>query len=161
LRSALLFTTLSVEIQGKGHMNSGPSFYDFINHTADLGIVVRGPHAEGLFTNAARAMTELMVEGDLGEKRSIREIFLDAEDYPDLMVRWLGEVLYLFDGEKLITDTIAFKALSATRLEALLSMAAFRPERHRILREIKAVTYHGISVERKDDLWEARVIFDI
>jgi SHS2 domain-containing protein len=142
-------------------MKSAPLRYEIIDHTADLGIIVKAPDVGGLFSNAARAMTELMVKGDPGEKRSVREIFLDAEDYPDLMVRWLGEVLYLLDGEKLITDTVEIKALSATRLEARLSMAAFRPERHRILREIKAVTYHGISVEREDDLWEARIIFDI
>jgi SHS2 domain-containing protein len=135
--------------------------YEIIDHTADLGIIVKAPDVEGLFSNAAMAMTELMVKGDLGKKKTLRETSLHAQDYPDLMVRWLGEVLYLFDGEGLIVDRIEFKALSATRLEARLSMADFSPQRHRILREIKAVTYHGISVEIKDDLWEARVIFDI
>jgi SHS2 domain-containing protein len=45
--------------------------YQIINHTADLGIVVRCPDAKGLFSNAARAMTELTVRGDFGEKRTV------------------------------------------------------------------------------------------
>jgi len=49
----------------------------------------------GLFFNAARTMSEVMVKGELGEKRTIKRIFLEAEVYPDLMVRWLGEVLSL------------------------------------------------------------------
>jgi SHS2 domain-containing protein len=135
--------------------------YDFIDHTADLGIIVRGPDVGGLFSNAARAMTELMVTGKLGEKRITREILLEAEDYPDLMVRWLGEVLYLFAGERLIIDTIEIRSLSPTKLGATVAMAGFDPRRHRVIREIKAVTYHQISVERKDGEWEARIIFDI
>lgn len=135
--------------------------YQIIDHTADLGISVRGPDVGGLFSNAARAMTELMVKGDLGDKRTLREVSVDSEDYPDLMVRWLGEVLYLFFAEKLITDTVEIKAIAPTQLEATIAMANFDPKRHRVLREIKAVTYHGISVRKANDEWEARIIFDI
>jgi SHS2 domain-containing protein len=142
-------------------MSSKPSIYEFIDHTADLGIIVRGPDVGELFSNAARAMAQIMVKGDLGEKRTVRDISLDAEDYPDLMVRWLGEVLYLFAGERLITDTIEIRSLSPTKLEAAVAMAGFDPKRHRILREIKAVTYHGISVQKVNDEWETRIIFDI
>lgn len=142
-------------------MSAKPSVYEFIDHTADLGIIVRGPDAKGLFSNAAMAVTELMVTGKLGQKRTIKSIFLEAEDYPDLMVRWLGEIVYLFIGDKLIMDSIEIKALNPTRIQAALSMADYDPKRHRVLREIKAVTYHGISVGRANDEWEARVIFDI
>jgi SHS2 domain-containing protein len=66
------------------------------------------------------------------------------------MVRWRGELLYLFAGEKLIANTIEISTHSATKLEATLFMADLKPEQHRKLREIKAVTYHQISVERED-----------
>ena len=142
-------------------MSSKRSVYEFIDHTADLGIIVRGPDVEGLFSNAARAMTELMVKGDLGHKRTLREVSVEAEDFADLMVRWLGEILYLFAGDELIVDSIEIKDLHPTRIKATLSVADFEPEHHRALREIKAVTYHGISVRKANDEWEARIIFDI
>jgi SHS2 domain-containing protein len=142
-------------------MSTTAPSYQIIDHTADLGIIVRGPDVGGLFSNAPRAMTELMVKGELGEKRTVRDISVDAEDYPDLMVRWLGEVLYLFVGDKLIVDSIEIKAIAPTRLEATIAMADFDPKRHRVLREIKAVTYHGISVRKANHEWEARIIFDI
>ena len=142
-------------------MSTTAPSYRIIDHTADLGIIVRGPNVGGLFSNAARAMIDLMVKGDLGDKRTVRDISVDAEDYPDLMVRWLGEILYLFAGDKLIMDSIEIKDLNPTRIKASLSVADFEPEHHRVLREIKAVTYHGISVRKANDKWEARIIFDI
>jgi len=106
-------------------------------------------------------MIDLMVKGELGDKRTLREVSVSSEDYPDLMVRWLGEVLYLFAGDKLIVDSIEIKELNPTQIKTALSVADFEPEHHRVLREIKAVTYHGISVHKANDAWEARIIFDI
>ncbi|MBW2310069.1 MAG: archease [Deltaproteobacteria bacterium] len=142
-------------------MSTTAPSYRIIDHTADLGIIVRGPDVGGLFISAARAMIDLMVKGDLGDKRTLREVSVSSEDYPDLMVRWLGEVLYLFAGDKLIVDSIEIKELHPTQIKATLSVADFEPKRHRVLREIKAVTYHGISVRKTNGAWEARIIFDI
>jgi SHS2 domain-containing protein len=142
-------------------MSAASPPYQIIDHTADLGIIVRGPDVKGLFINAARAMTHLMVKGIFGGKRTLKEISVTAEDLSDLMVRWLGEILYLFVAEKLAVDTVVIHDLSPTQLEATIAMASFKQERHRVLREIKAVTYHQISVGKANEEWEARVIFDV
>jgi SHS2 domain-containing protein len=142
-------------------MSPASPSYQIIDHTADLGIIVRGPDIKGLFINAAQALTDLMVKGDFAGKMTWKEISVTAEDLSDLMVRWLGEILYLFVAEKLAVDTIAINALSSTQLEATIATARFEPGRHRVLREIKAVTYHQISVGKANDEWEARVIFDV
>ena len=135
--------------------------YRIIDHTADMGMVVKAGSIRELFSCAAYAMTRIMVEGDFGNEKTERKISIDAEDYPDLMVRWLGEILYLFAGEGLIADAVEIHAVSRTNLSATLAMSAYLPGRHRVLREIKAVTYHDVSVGRTDDEWETRIIFDI
>jgi len=135
--------------------------YQIIDHTADLGIIVKGADLKDLFIRAAYAMMDLMVEGDIGEKGVRRELAIQGDDLPDLMVRWLGEVLYLFEAENLLVAKIEITSLSERRLESALTLVHFRRGHHQITREIKAVTYHQISVERKDGGWEARIIFDI
>ncbi|MBW1690867.1 MAG: archease, partial [Deltaproteobacteria bacterium] len=45
-------------------MSTTAPSYRIIDHTADLGIIVRGPDVGGLFISAARAMIDLMVKGD-------------------------------------------------------------------------------------------------
>ncbi len=142
-------------------MNSTPLEYQIIDHTADLGIIVKGPDVKNLFIIAAQAMTDLMVKGDISKKTAIRDVLVEGEDFPDLMVRWLGEILYLFDGESLIVNSIEIKSISPINLKSKLELTNFDPEKHEMLREIKAVTYHQISVNKANDGWETKVIFDI
>jgi SHS2 domain-containing protein len=142
-------------------MNFTPLTYQIIDHTADLGIIVQGTDEKNLFIRAAQAMTDLMVKGDISKKTVIKDVSLQGEDFPDLMVRWLGEILYLFDGENLIVNSIKIKSISPTKLKSTLTLTSFETEHHQVKREIKAVTYHQISVDQVNDGWEARVIFDI
>ena len=142
-------------------MNSKHLSYEIIDHTADLGIVVKGGNIKELFVNAANARTDLMVKADVREKGAKRKLIVEGEDLPDLMVRWLSEILYLFNGEHILVRAIEIGSVSSTRLQSKLNAVSLNKGHHEILREIKAVTYHQIAVEETPHGWEARVIFDI
>ena len=142
-------------------MNSKHLSYEIIDHTADLGIVVKGGNIKELFVNAANAMTDLMVKADVREKGAKRKLIVEGEDLPDLMVRWLSEILYLFNGEHILVSAIEIGSISSTRLQSTLRVVSLNKGHHEILREIKAVTYHQIAVTKTPDGWEAQVIFDI
>ena len=142
-------------------MKPTPLLYHIIDHTADLGIIVKGVDENDVFIRAAYAMTDLMVKGDISRKTVIKDVSLQGEDFPDLMVKWLGEILYLFHGEKLLVHSIKIKSISPITLRSTLTFTSFEPEHHQVIREIKAVTYHQISVDKTEDGWQARVIFDI
>ena len=135
--------------------------YTLMDHTADLGIRIRGTDLKNLFEVAGRALTQLIVEGATLGKTTAMNISISGEDPADLMVRWLGEILYLFDGENLVVTHIHINSIFSSRLEATLETVPFDPEIHEILREIKAVTYHQIEVADKGNQWEARVILDL
>ena len=142
-------------------MNSKHPSYEIIDHTADLGIIIKGGNIKELFVNAANAMTDLMVKADIREKEAKRKLIVEGEDLPDLMVRWLSEILYLFNGEHILVSAMEIGSINPTRLQSKLNVVSLNKSRHEILREIKAVTYHQIGVEETPDGWEARVIFDI
>ncbi len=142
-------------------MNANPLNYEIIDHTADLGIVVKGGTIKDLFVNAANAMTDLMAKVDIRDKGAKRKVSVEGEDLPDLMVRWLSEILYLFDGEQVVVSAIEIGSISPIRLRSTLTVVPLKKGRHEMLREIKAVTYHQIAVEETPDGWEARIIFDI
>jgi len=78
-------------------MNSNALNYQIIDHTADMGIIVNGVDEKDVFIRAAYAMTDVMVKGNISKKTVIKDVSLQGEDFPDLMVRWLGEILYLFE----------------------------------------------------------------
>ncbi len=142
-------------------MNSHIPDFTLLDHTADLGILVRGSDLTNLFEAAAIALIRIMVGGEPSGNTESINISVEGQDLNDLMVRWLGEILYLFEGEeRLITDvTIGF--ISASRLDALVATVPFDPARHEILCEIKAVTYHEIEVVKRGSRWEAKIIFDL
>jgi SHS2 domain-containing protein len=142
-------------------MDSEKQDYVVLNHTADSGIMVCGTDIRNLFENTATAMMQIMVSSRHTEKTRTIKLSLDEQDLPGLMVRWLGEILYLFAGEKEVVTDVKIDAISPSHLEATLESMPFDPDLHEILCEIKAVTYHQIEVAKKDDYWEARVIFDL
>ena len=141
-------------------MPTTPNF-TILDHTADLGITIHGANLIDLFENAGKVLIHLMLRIDSPEKSSSKKISISGDDLADLMVRWLGEILYLFEGESLVVTSISIDSLTFNKLEATLETIPFNPRTHKILREIKAVTYHQIEVTDKGDVWEARVIFDL
>ena len=135
--------------------------YRLIDHTADFGIHVFGSDLKDLFAGAACAMfDQITVIDELkGVKESIIEIA--GADWPDLMVNWLRELLYLWTGEEKLVKEGDMISISQYKLTADVQFEQFDPERHVIKGEIKAVTYHQIQVYKEDKGWEAKIIFDV
>ncbi len=142
-------------------MTSNSPHFTFLDHTADMGIKVMGPALGGLFENAAQALMQIMIKKRPAAKTSILSLSVSGEDLSDLMVRWLGEILYLFEGDSKVVMDIDIDSITETRLEATLHVAPFNPKQHEVVTEIKAVTYHQIEVARKGHGWQATVIFDL
>ena len=132
-----------------------------MDHTADLGIIVYGKDLKDLFESAALALTHLMTGTPPAPGTGTTRVSVDAGDIEDLMVRWLGEILYLFQGEEKQLSGVDIISVSPVRLDAVLETARFDPEVLEIARDIKAVTYHGIQVARRGRHWEARIILDL
>ena len=142
-------------------MDSNKPHFSLIDHTADLGIMVRGKNLKHLFEEAAKSMMYIKFKGKRTNKSEIIKLSVAGYDLPDLMVRWLGEILYQFEGEHKLVTNVGIDFISPSHLDATLEMVSFDPSLHEILREIKAVTYHQIEVVEKGKHWEARIIFDL
>jgi len=142
-------------------MKSNKPEYTIIDHTADLGITVRGTDIRDLFEEAARSITHLMVKANPAKEIKTVKLSVTGCDSADLMVRWLGEILYLLEGENKVVIHMEIDSISPSSLHATLQTVPFDPNTDEILYEIKAVTYHQIEVAEKSDHWEARVIFDL
>lgn len=142
-------------------MNSVSPKYTLIDHTADLGIKVKGKDLKDLFQNSGYALTHLLTDCEASKRLNPKKISIKGNDLEDLMVRWLGEILYLFDGEEQVVSFIKINSISEGSLHALLKTTPFDPLIHKYLREIKAVTYHQIEVIERDKIWEANIIFDL
>jgi SHS2 domain-containing protein len=135
--------------------------HETFEHTADLGLRIRAADLDTLFAEAGQALFSAIVE-DLATVRPERavEVRLREVDRELLLFDWLKELLYHFDAEHLLFGKFEVKidgdSLTATAWGEPLDRA-----RHTLEHEVKAITYHGLSVEKIDGGWEAEVIVDI
>jgi len=142
-------------------MNNETLNYRLLDHTADLGFEITAASQAALFEQAGRALLRVMFGDTLHSGTQTIQVTLSGDDAPDLMVRWLSEILYLLEGERLIVAGINIDSISLTTINATLCVLPFDPLMHEIIREIKAVTYHQINVTEINGTWMARVIFDL
>jgi len=135
--------------------------YRLIDHTADFGIHVFGSDLKDLFSNAALAMfDQITIVKDLQPGKELK-IHLTGSDWPDLMINWLRELLYLWTGKELLVKHVDIQTLSEYNLTATLKIDPYKPDYHVITNDIKAVTYHQIQVNQVAKGWESRIIFDV
>ena len=148
--------------------NPPMSNYKFFNHTADIGIEISGRTKKDLFTNAAKALFDVLIESNESksnseEKRQKRQrtVTVNGLDVEDLLINFLREILYLFNGEGWVLSQCEIVESGNKRLKAQLIGEPFNKEKHLIKTELKAITYSGLSVEKQKSGWKARVIFDV
>ena len=135
--------------------------YELIDHTADFGIRVSGSDSRDLFANAAWALFDVITETEALTGNDSCRITVSGDDWSDLMVNWLREVLYLWNGKEKLMKSVQILSLSEKKLSAKIFFDTYLPDRHIIKTEIKAVTYHQVYVRHSPFGWEAGIIFDI
>jgi len=137
--------------------------YELIEHTADIGIRVKGRSLEELFKNAALAMFEIIAEKEPATKSPSHQVTIiikqKANNLEELFVNWLNELLSLSATKEKIFCGFKFNNLEKDRLESEVSGCDIKD--YKINSEIKAATYHQLKLEQTDSGWLAEVIFDV
>jgi SHS2 domain-containing protein len=135
--------------------------YKLIDHTADIGFEVISGSERELFADAVLAMFGLIADLRGVQAADQRNLTVEGMDPTDLLINFLREVLYLFNGEGFLLKEVAVTELSDIRIVATVSGENYDPDRHTIKTELKAVTYHQAYVRKIDGIWKAQVIFDV
>jgi SHS2 domain-containing protein len=139
-----------------------PQPFEEIDHTADLGVRVRGATAEEALARLVLAMGALLSGGgSLQESEELRlttgpgELTFGAIDV-------LRELLFRFDDEHLIPSSVEVERFDHARGAALVvGLAPHDDQAHEEGTELKAVTLHQARFERDDDGFVAEILFDV
>lgn len=135
--------------------------YRLIDHTADFRVHVFGSSPDELFANAAYALFDQVTDFDQVKGLESEMLEVTGTDWSDLMVNWLRELLYFWNGKEKLVKTVAICSIDAGFISAKILFDNYIPDQHVIKSEIKAVTYHGIHVGKGSSGWEAKIIFDV
>jgi SHS2 domain-containing protein len=137
--------------------------YEFFEHAADIGAVVRGVTLPRLFENASKAMFDVICDRRTVRPRRAARIAVTGSSLEDLLVRWLSELLFRMETEGILFTSFALERVDRALLRArgVARGEAIDRARHRLKREVKAVTYHQLKVVRGRSAWRVRIVFDV
>ncbi len=135
--------------------------YRVFSHTGDLGMTVRGKDRIDLFEQAAWAFFDLLVDARRIDPEKPVEVTVEAPDREALLVAWLGELLFLFETQKIVLGKFEITSLTDQALKAIAWGEPFQEEKHRFKQGVKAVTYHQLRIWETSKGWRARVIVDV
>ena len=132
-----------------------------IDHTADIGLLIKGKNKEELFAEAARGMFSIVAGGRINGKLKVKSLKLEVTGLTleELLVSFLNELLYLAEKEKAIFNRFEVeikKIKNRFYLQGRIKENSQVPKR-----EVKAATYHNLKVEKKDNFWQTTIIFDV
>jgi len=135
--------------------------YELIDHTADIGLRIFGGSLEELFQNAGFALFDVLTGSEKVMPREKRTFELERENLEELLVEWLGTLLYVFDTEQFLCSSFKVIRLDNNRLHAEAAGEYYQDGVHSIATAVKAITYHQLTLSEKNGLWEATVIVDV
>jgi SHS2 domain-containing protein len=135
--------------------------YETFDHTADVGLRIRADTLNELFAEAGRGLFSLIVP-ELATVEPRKTIHLEVAGAPTelLLFDWLSELLYVYETRHLLLADFDV-TVSETGLAATARGEPIDHHRHQLDHEVKAITYHGLKLERAGEGWLAELIVDI
>jgi protein archease len=124
--------------------------YRFLPHTADGKFQAFGRTLAEAFGNAALATASLIWDWTRIEPRVRHFVHVTGIDKEQLLVKFLGEVIYLFETKRFLLGKVDGLRIrpeyAGFNLEALLEGETLSA-RHELHGDVKAVTYHDLKIE--------------
>ena len=135
--------------------------YELIEHTADVGVKVKGNDLKGLFKNAASAMFDIISKKKepAQAKQTKIKIEQEADNLEELFINWLNELLSLSAAKELIFSDFKINKIDKNTLKA--QAIGEDTGNYEVKTEIKAATYHELRIQKVKTGWQAELIFDV
>ncbi len=137
--------------------------YRMLPHTADAEFEAFGSTLDEAFGNAALALASLMWDWEAVEPKIDLAVGVEGRDREQLLVRFLGEILYLMETKRFLLGAVADLRIKPKN-DGLALAAALRgdsvSDRYPMHGSVKAVTYNDMAIEEGDG-WRVRVVVDV
>ena len=138
--------------------------YEYVEHTADMGLRGRGATAAEAFCEAAAGMFGVMVRIDRVQPAVMYEVRCCAESLELLLVDWLSALIARKDvtGDVFSRFAVTIEAVDAGwHLRGMAEGESLDPERHEPGTEVKGISYLGLAVAQHKDEWIAQCVLDV
>jgi protein archease len=136
-------------------------FFEVLEHPADIGFRAYGDTLPALFVHSALAMLSIAGDPSFVEPREGYSLSAESAERESLMVDWLSEVLYWYDGKRVVFRDFRILDFAEGGIRAIGIGEPRDPTRHPARVIVKAVTWHQMRLELRHGIWVAEVYLDI
>jgi len=131
-----------------------------LEHTADIGFIVRSKSLEELIKKTALILSRVMIEEKTVEEKETKTIEIEISDKKLIIIDVLRELLYFFETENFIWKDV-YVSIKDDRVILNLKGEKINSQKHKFKKDVKAVTYHEYYLKNKGNYFETRFILDI
>jgi len=131
------------------------------DHTADIGLAATADTLGELLEAMGEGLAELICPRRQVAATLVRRVRVEAEDREALAVDFLWQVMSAIQVDHFVVASVWVRDVDDTHVTAKLIGEPYDPARHELAAEVKAVTYHQISIVKEGSQWAARVILDV
>ncbi len=155
-----------METQGKRWIPADrEQAYSELEHPADILLEVYGRDLASLFENALFALYDQLAQLEDFDITARRQVKAEGSSVSEALRALLSEALYMFETESFIAARAKARVVTNpdghVEVSANLGGEILDRERHTVLSEVKAVTYHQLQAEElPEGGWRATVLFD-
>ncbi len=135
--------------------------YRVMTRQSALAVKVIGNSQADLFANSAFALFDVMTDIEKIEIKEHLPLEVEGADRDDLMVNWMRELLYLYQGSGYLLREFQVREVKDTLVKADVCGEKIDPDRHEIKKEVAAVAYHQSRMEKTGNQWTAQLVFEV
>lgn len=139
-----------------------PQPFEDLDHTADVGVRVRGASAEEAIARLALAESALLAGGaPVAPDREERLRVAGGPGLAGTAVALLRELLFRFATARRLVAAVEILSATEAGAEVVLATGPWDPEAHGEGVDLKAVTWHRARLEPDGAGWVGEIVFDI
>jgi SHS2 domain-containing protein len=135
--------------------------YRITPHQSELVVKVFGSSQEELFQNSGWALFDVTTDIEKVETKDRLPLEVEGTDRDDLLVNWVRELLYLYQGSGYLLKEFRISELRDKVVKAEVCGEKIDPDRHELKEEVLAIAYDKSRMVKTGDQWTAQLIFEV
>lgn len=137
--------------------------YKFLEHTADLKVLVKEKSLEKAFSSSAQALKEAIVGKIQIEERIDKKIEVRGKDLERVLYEFLEQFLYLLDAEDFLVSNLEDLEIELELDGIKLSCLAWgdKASKYKFTNDVKAITYNEMIVSEAKNQAIIQFVLDV
>ncbi len=136
--------------------------FEFLEHTADYRIKVEARSRELLFINTGYSIASIMYNIEKVNPVKVKVLKMEGETLEEMFKNFVSNLILTVCKDYFLYSKVNVALKQNGRAgTAKLAGEPLDKKKHEVYKEIKALTEHGFSLEKKGRIWKVIFVVDV